>query len=175
MKTIKIISCILIVSGIFHGNSFAQKVNRPTNQYAVRAITKAVEQYMTKKRVGENKNYLIVTLKLMKINKISGEFVLNFLISDTEYTQYLKPTYYVKVDSKLVLIVFAKSCKVNPEYYGINKITPEIEQEALKIVTHPYDAITVETTPYMVFKYKKDSINGVYYRSPPFPKKKYWF
>lgn len=153
-------------------NLFAQNEVLDTNQFAVKAIRQAVVQYHQQKYVGYYK-YMVIRMKIMKINKTSGEFVLNYICNDNDYDN-LHPTHYVHINNELVLIIVDSKCKAEPTIFGISEITEVIKTEALKILAGPNLVIGGQEPPDMIFKYKKNKLVGKFYLSYP-PPTKYWF
>ena len=165
---------ILVVFVLSQINLFAQNEVPDTNQFAIKAIRQAVIEYHQQKHVGYYK-YMVITMKIMKIDEASGEFVLNYICNDDDYDyDNLHPTHYVHVNKELVLIIADSKCKVDPTKYGISKTTESIKNEALKILAGPNLVIGGQEPPDMIFKYKKNKIVGKFYLSYP-PPKKYWF
>lgn len=163
---------ILIVFMLSQINLVAQNEVQDANQFAINAIKQAVIEYHQQKHVGYYK-YMVIKMKIMRISKTSGEFVLNYIINDDSY-DYLRPTHYVYVNNELVLIKVDAACKADPTKYGINKTTEAIRNEALKILAGPNLVIGGQMPPDMIFKYKKNKLKGKFYLSYP-PDKKYWF
>jgi len=163
---------IFIVFLLAQINLFAQNEVQDTNQFAVKAIRQAVIQYHQQKYVGYYK-YMVIEMKIMKIDKTSGEFVLNYIVNDDDYDD-LHPTHYVHVDNELVLIIVDRKCKSDPTMFGISKTTEAIKAEALKILAGPNLVIGGQDPPDMIFKYKKSKLVGKFYLSYP-PPRKYWF
>ena len=163
---------ILIVLLLLHFNLLAQNEVQDTNQFAIKAIRQAVIQYHQQKHVGYYK-YMVIRMKIMKINKTSGEFVLNYICNDDEYDN-LHPTHYVRVNNELVLIIADSLCKSDLVKFGISKTTEAIKAEALKILAGPNLVIGGQGPPDMIFNYKKDRLKGKFYLSYN-PPKKYWF
>ncbi len=163
---------LLIVFFLSSNISFSQNEVQDTNQYAVKAITQAVWQYHQQIHVGYYK-YMVITMKIMRINKTSGEFVLNYIVNDYEYDN-LHPTYYARVDNELVLIITDTICKTEPENFGLRKTTEKVKNEALNILAGHNLVIGGQGPPYMIFKYKKNKLTGKFYLSY-YPNEKYWF
>jgi len=163
---------ILVVFVLSQINLFAQNEMQDTNQFAIKAIRQAVIQYHQQKHVGYYK-YMVIRMKIMRINKLSGEFILNYICNDDDYDN-LHPTYYVHVNKELVLIIIDSKCKTEPAKFGISKTTEEIKDEALRILAGPNLVIGGQEPPDMIFKYKKNKIESQFYLSYP-PPKKYWF
>jgi len=163
---------ILVVFLLSQINLFAQNEVQDTNQFAIKAIRQAVIQYHQQKNVGYDK-YMVIRMKIMRINKTSGEFVLNYICNDNDYDN-LHPNYYVYVNNELVLIIADSKCKADPTKYGISKTTEPIKNEALKILAGPNLVIGGQGPPYMIFNYKKDKLEGKFYLSYN-PSRKYWF
>lgn len=163
---------LLVIAVLLHLNLYAQNEVRSMNHFATVAITKAVNQYHQQKHVGFHK-YMIVTMKLMKINDTSGEFALSSIYNDDEYDDK-RPTHYIRVNNELVLVKLDRCCKNDLEEYGIYKISEEIKTEALKWLFSNGFALA-ECVPIIIFKYKKDRINGKYYSSAFSVSEKYSF
>lgn len=163
---------VLIAFFLSYFNLFAQNEVQDTNHYAVKAIRQAVCQYHQQKRVGYKK-HMVIRMKIMKINKTSGEFVLNYISNDYEFDN-LCPSHYARVDDELVLIKVDGMCKTDPTKYGINRINEATKIEALDILAGPNLIITGQGPPYMLFKYKKNKIKSKFYLSYH-PDKKYRF
>lgn len=156
----------------------AQKKNQDTTNYAVKAITEAVKIYHSQKQIGYSK-YMVITMKLMKINETSGEFVLrNIWMTSISIYEDFQPTHYVMVNNEILLIKIDNYCNCNPKKYGINIITKDIKDRVLDldVIKGPKRlAITGQPAPYLVVIYKRDKLNSHYYVHPSWPKKKYWF
>ncbi len=163
---------VLIVIMLSQINLFAQAEVKDTSQYSINAIRQAVIQYHQQKRIGY-REHMVIQMKLMRINKTSGEFALSYMYTYSDY-KYLNPTHYVRVNNELVLIIVDSSCKSDPEKFGIEKTTEEIKKEALDILPSPLIIISGQEPPEMVFKYKKNKLKGKFYFSYPGPRK-YWF
>lgn len=168
MKNIR----LLIVFMLSQINLFAQTEVQDTNQYAINAVRQAVIQYHQQKHVGYYK-YMVIKMKIMRINKTSGEFVLNYIVNDDDYDN-LHPTHYVYVSNELVLIIVDSKCKADPAKFGISKATEVLKTEALKILAGPNLIIGGQDPPDMIFKYKQNKLEGKFYLSYP-PPRKYWF
>ena len=141
---------ILVVFLLSQINLFAQNEVQDTNQFAIKAIRQAVIQYHQQKNVGYDK-YMVIRMKIMRINKTSGEFVLNYICNDNDYDN-LHPTYYVYVNNELVLIIVDSKCRTEPAKFGISKTTEEIKDEALRILAGPNLVIGGQEPPDMIFK-----------------------
>lgn len=163
---------VLIAFFISYFNLFAQDEVQDTNHYAVKAIRQAVWQYHQQKRVGYKK-HMVIRMKVMRINKTSGEFVLNYINNDSEYDD-LQPTHFVHFNNEFVLIITDSKCKADLKKFGLSKITGKVRSEALNILAGPNLVIGGQDPPYMIFKYKRDKIESKFYLSYP-PDKKYWF
>ncbi|MEA4935860.1 MAG: hypothetical protein VB102_04360 [Paludibacter sp.] len=173
MKTVMRNIGLLIVFILSHFNLLAQNEVQDTNQFAINSIRHAVIQYHQQKLIGNNK-YMVIRVKVMRMNKTSGEFVLNYILNDYEY-DYLHPTHYVYVNNELVLIKVDEACKANLTKFGINKTTEAIRNEALNILAGPNLIISGQTPPFMIFKYKKNKLKGIFFNPLHFPPRKYWF
>ena len=163
----------LIVLMLSQINMFAQAEVQDTNQYAIKAIKQAVIQYHQQKSVGYYK-YMMFTLKITEISKISGEFVISYIDNGYEYNR-LKPTHYIYVNNELVLIIVDNTCKTDPADYGINKITKKTKEEALKILAGPNLIIGGEAHSHMVFNYEKSDLKGKFYSRFDRMPDNYWF
>lgn len=151
---------------------FAQNEVQDTNKFANKAIKQAVLQYHQQKHVGYYK-YMVIKMKIMRINKTSGVFVLNYICNDDDYND-LQPTHYVHVNNELVLIIVDSKCKAEPEKFGISKTTEAIKAEALGVLAGPNLVIGGQGPPYMIFRYKKNKLESKFYLSYH-PDEKYWF
>jgi len=156
---------ILLVFMLSQISLFAQNEVQDTNQFAIKAIRQAVMQYHQQKHVGYYK-YMVITMKIMRINKTSGEFVLNYIVNDDDYDN-LHPTHYVHVANELVLIIVDSKRKADPVKFGLSKTTAVIKAEALRILAGPNLVIGGQGPPYMIFKYKKDKLKCKFYLSYP--------
>jgi len=171
MKKSKIVICLLIVLSFAQINMLAQNEKKNTNQYAMNAISQAVSQYHQQKNIGY-KEYRIITMKIMRINKTSGEFVLSYIFYDFKF---LNPTHFIHVNNELILVKSDSTCKADLSKYGINKITEKIRKEAIEILPGPNLSITGRDAPLMIFKYDKNELKSKFYALPPVPERKYWF
>ena len=168
MKNIRIIIVLLLCQI----NIFGQKGVQDTNQFAVKAIKLAVQQYHQQKHVGTSRN-MIINMRLMDINDISGKFILNYIVNNFEYDD-MNPTHYIRVNNELVLITIDRCCKSNLEEFGINKISKEINDEALGVLFNSGFCL-VEFIPTMVFKYRKNRLKAKCYGYAQKVPKKYQF
>jgi hypothetical protein len=172
MKILRNSIGVLIVFMLSQINMFAQSKIQDINKYPVNAINQAVIQYHQQKHVGYYK-YMVIRMKIMRIDKISGEFVLNYICNDVDY-EILAPTHYIHVNNELILIILDSKCKTDIVQLGISKITEAIKNEALKILAGPDLFISGQEPPDMIFKYRKNKLKSIFYLSYP-PPKKYWF
>lgn len=174
MKSIKIHIVLLIVLFLIHINLSAQTEPENSNRFAISAMSQAVSQYHQSQFVGYKK-YMVVCMKIMTINEMSGEFVLNYILNDYDYDDIF-PGHYMRVNNELVLIKSDSLCKSGDfEKYGIHKITKEIKNEALAILAH--NLAISGPSDLMVFRYDKNKLEGQFYDSnTPIPlDKKYRF
>jgi hypothetical protein len=155
-------------------NLYSRENKQEINPCLFNAMEQAVRMYRNQEKVGQNRKYMIIRMKLMKISPISGEFVLSHIHTDWDYND-LQPTHYIRVNNEIILVKVDISCKCNPEDFGISSITEASKQEALDILAGPNMAITGQPSPYMIFKYKKEKLKSRFYFVPPIPPKRYRF
>lgn len=180
MNTLKKLQCKFIIVCIFFTNGilFAQKGNQNTTIYTINALSEAVKIYHNQDRIGYPK-YMVIVVKIMKINEVKGEFVLSniWITSNFDYDNF-QPTHYIKINNEILLVKIDKHCNCNPEKYGINIINKEIKDLMLDldIIKGPTRlTITAQESPFLVVKYKRDKVSYKYYNYLPLPRKKYWF
>lgn len=144
------------------------------NNYFSDAINKSVKEYLHHKSVGYNK-YMVLRMKIVKIEKNKGEFVLSNIVMDNEYNN-LNPSHYIFVDDMLILIIVNAKFAQSLDYYGIHSINDNIKSIAFNILAGPDLSITGQLAPKVVVKYNYSKIRNTFYYGSHWPKnKKYSF
>ena len=95
MKIIRII-ILLVIPILCKFDMVAQNNVRVNNQFLDNAISQAVSQYHQQKSIGRTK-YMVVCMKILRINETSGEFVLRHILNDYNYDT-LQPTHYIIIN-----------------------------------------------------------------------------
>ena len=182
----------LLFFSLFQNHSFAQEEKQVVEPFAINAIERAVQNYY---QYQQRSKYMITTMKMIKISRTSGEFILSDIKNGFSY-QDLQPTHYIRVNNELVLVKTDKDCNCNLEEFGFNKTSDKIKEEALgvlaghaeavEIVYNPLTnktdtllrktAITGQPAPQMIFYYKKNKMNSLLYNYgfTPIQGKEYW-
>lgn len=150
------------------------------NHYAFKAMNKAVADYFLQKSVHKDP-HMVIKMKIMKINKTSGVFVLRYILNDGEYEPSLD--HYVLIENKVILVKADEKFKSSLESYGFKKITANLKMRIYEILAGPkgdnpegpHLSFTGQPAPMMVFRYRREKIKGVIYNQRTLPKRKYWF
>lgn len=168
MKKIIITITILVIS-LFNLSSQVEANN--AKQIFNNALKYAMREY--RHHYDLHDPHMIITMKLIKIDKISGEFVLSYIMNDYEYIESSHYKYCVYIDNELILIYTNKKERKNIEKYGVKKITEEIKKQVLDALAGPNLVISGQPSPHMLFNYKENMVKGSFF-VPHIPKK-YWF
>jgi hypothetical protein len=166
---------LLLIVILFQISVLANNTAKKHNLYAINAMSKAVYTYIQEKFV-DVQEYMIVTMKIMKIDKSSGEFALSNIVYGLSYHD-MKPEYYIRVNGKIVLIFVDSSCNCDLEEYGISKISEDVKEEALDVLIGKEDnfVVTGQSSPIMVCRYSKNKLKSKLYKAGYLAPEVYWF